>query len=445
MKNYLAYITADFVRLAAVTKNHKPGIIIREYETPLSPIGGVEEVSRSLKNLARENKVFAEHLILGIPRSQISMRHLSFPSHSDGEIRRMVHYELANLFPYKPEELVYDYSVIQKEADGSSRVLLAAAQKEAVLAHINLMRLAGLTVDAIEISTASLFNQLIEQKKHSQSCLLVYMDNGYLDLLQVNNQKLVFSRGIRCKMGDAAGCALKAVAETIAVNQDKGEEPVQKIILAGRQSGADRLIQGMKSLSACPVETEESITLSGGFLQHKNFHSLRLNLLPQEYRAQKEKQAGKKRVVLFALLLLFNALLAGNIIFFRLKNSRQYLKELNDRIKTLDSQTADAQNTVRKIQLMRDYHSDSALALGILSQLYGAATESIRITQLEISQRKQANGILIAGQASDSEAVLQFANNLKAGAVIKKTEISYIAKKGLSAENKVNFEIKASF
>lgn len=445
MRSCLIYFTADSVRLAAAAEDRKHGLQIREFETAISGLDDTESLPRFLETLAKENKIYPERVTVGLPRNRVSMRHLRFPSHSDGEIRRMVSYELTNLFPCKPEELLYDYSVIQKEAGGNSQVLLTVARKEDILSHVNLLRRAGLTVDAIEISSISLYNQLIEQKKASQDCLFIHLDNGYLDILQVSGQKLIFSRGMRFSKEDSLEDVLKAITTTFAVREDR-ENHIQKVILTGTEfSAGTELIRRLESALPCPVEIDQTITLSKGFLQRKSFHSLRIGLLPAEYMAQKEKQAGKRSLRLFIVLAAVNALLVGNIIFLKLKISRQYLMELKSEITTLDAQTSAAQNTVLKIQLLRRYRSESKMSLGIFSQLYRAIPENIRVTQLEILRGKQTNSIIISGQAPDSETVLQFAGNLKTSPVIQNTAISHITKKGPAAGNRVNFEIKAGF
>lgn len=445
MRSCLIYLTAHSVRLASAAENRKHGLQIREFETAISGPDDTESLGRFLETLAKENKIYPERVTLGLPRDRVSMRHLRFPSHNDGEIRRMVNYELTNLFPYKPEELLYDYSIIQKEAGGNSHVLLTVAKKEDILRHVNLLRRAGLTVDAIEISAVSLYNQLIEQKKALQDCLFIHLDNSYLDIIQVSGQRLIFSRGLSFGENRSSDDILKAITATFAVREGQ-ENHIQKVILAGKEiSATGELIRSLESALPCPVEIDETVTLSKGFLQRKSFHSLRIGLLPAEYKAQKEKQAGKRSLRLFAILAVINALLVGNIIFLRLKISRQYLTELKEEINTLDAKTSAAQNTVLKIQLLRRYRAESRMSLGIFSQLYRAIPENIRVSQLEILRGKQTNSIIIGGQAPDSETVLQFAGNLKESPAIQNTAISYITKKGPAAGNRVNFEIKAGF
>jgi len=51
----------------------------------------------------------------------------------------------------------------------------------------------------------------------------------------------------------------------------------------------------------------------------------------------------------------------------------------------------------------------------------------------------------MVGQAPGSEAVLKFANAMKAGGFIKKAQVSYITKRSVAGGQLVDFEIRAGF
>ena len=192
MKNTGIYITDEFVRFAQDNK---------EFQLKIASLSK-QELPHQLKKFIKENKIICENLILGIPRNQITIRYLNLPSVDNKEIKRMVEYELNNLFPYRQDELIYDQVLIATNPEGYSQVMLVACKREVILDELSLLKQAGLTPDSISISTVSLYNQyrqLLKTKRDVDNCLLINLEDSFLDIIILRQGNLSFSRGVKLR------------------------------------------------------------------------------------------------------------------------------------------------------------------------------------------------------------------------------------------------------
>ncbi len=311
MKNIVVYITGNLIRFCEAGESQdKPriaGINISSLKN--------EEISHAVRNLLKSNKIQPEYLILGIPRNQANIRYFSFPSLNDNEIRSMMEYDLSSKFAYKEDELVFDHAIIEKSANGFSRVILAAVPRDEILPKFSLLKHAGLVPDEAALSTVSLFNQLVNQKKPVEKCLLVYFDDGFVEILYVNKSTLEFSRAINFKANELDSLA-KEIKRTIIVLNTEGRL-IEKAIVGGKFPAVKEFIELLKKAVEVKVEIDDSLDTLKGFVQESG--PLKISLLPEEFKIRKVKEQRARSLVYLAILLFLNLSLIANIAFFKIK------------------------------------------------------------------------------------------------------------------------------
>src|SRR5690242_16154625 len=67
-----------------------------------------------------------------IPRKFAILKHISLPSQSDAEIKRMLNLQIGNHVPYSREDIVFDFQVVRRETNGYTKILLMIAHKDVV-------------------------------------------------------------------------------------------------------------------------------------------------------------------------------------------------------------------------------------------------------------------------------------------------------------------------
>jgi len=444
MKISSIYITGNFIRFsqAAASNKEKQGVALQR-QIDISALKE-EEILASLKNFLKQNKIISDYLVLGIPRTQVSIKFLEFPATDDREIRQMVEYEFNNLFPYKQEELVFDYSVIHKNPEGYSEVMLVAAQKEIIVKQLSLLKEAGLVPDRINLSTVSLYNQFSKLAKEGENYLLVHCDDNFAELVHISGQRVNFSRGVAFSYQESNENLIQVIEFTATILKDKGFS-IDQIILCAEGLNLESFALKLEEKSGYKVRIDNTLGVTNGFLAKNNGETLKINLLPQEFKIQKAKKDRRRAFIYFAALALLNLSLAANLIFLKMREKEEYLYLLNSEIKKIDTQASALERKMVKTQIIQSYLNSGRMKLALLSELYRLAPDGLYLTSLDISGQKSKGTMILTGQAKDSETVLRFGNTLKNSALITKTDVTYITKKKTALEQMVDFEIRSNF
>jgi len=438
MGNSAIYITNNSIRLTQADADKT----IKEYRLDITSIKK-EEIPSRLKAFLKENKIICENLTLYIPRHQVSVRYLNLPSVYDKEIEKMIEYELNSLFPYKPEELIFDDVVIERSPEGYSKVMLVAIQREVVLREISLLKQAGLVPEAVDISTVSLFNQFCEQKKESKNYLLINVEDGFLDFLVVHNQKLVFSRGVIFSQEESKQRLIKEVREIINIKATEGIG-IDRIALSGRGVDLKALHLGFEQDLSDKVELNETICVSNGL--KAKYDALNIDLLPEELKMQEVMGKRRMSVIYLVTLLALNVSLIASLSFLKIRQKQEYLYYLKSEIRKIGSESQQLQKKMLKAQILKGYSNSGRLTLGLLADLYRIAPSGLYLTYLEIRGQTPSGILLLTGQAQDTETVLKFTSLIKGSPLIDKADVNYIKKKQSQLkEEVVDFEIRCNF
>ena len=437
MKTSVIYLTDNLIRVTDTGENPDNP---RAAEINLSSLKK-EEIPHAIRNLLKTNKIQPEYLILGVPRTKVNIRYFSFPTINDNEIRSMMGYDLASRFAYKEDELVFDQAVIGKSEDGFSRVILAAVPRNEMLSEFSLLKHAGLIPDQAALSTVSLFNQLINQKKDLDKCLLVYFDDGFVEVIYVGLGMLQFSRAISFKAQELE-ILLQEIKRTLTVLNIEGKL-IEKVFVGGKSPVVSEFAESLKKIPGLNVEIDDSLDTLKGFFQESG--PVKLSLLPEEYKIRKVKEKRARSLVYLGILLLLNLSLIANIAFFKVKAKDGYLYALKAEIKKIESRAVVLQKKMVKARALREYINSGKMKLGLLSEIYRSAPEGVLLSSLDISGNKGQGIIVLIGQAPDPESVLKFTNTLKSSAFIQKTDVNYINKRKLPGQSASDFEIRAGF
>ncbi|MCX5702571.1 MAG: pilus assembly protein PilM [Candidatus Omnitrophica bacterium] len=438
------YITNKSIRFVQSVKAKKGQAILKEERMEI-PSAQENDLGNIIKSYLRGKNITTDYLVLGIPRTQVSIKSLNLPTINDNEIRNMVEFELNNLFPYKAEELTYDHAVIHKGTDNYSRIILVAAPKEDIAKQVSLLRKAGLTPDSINISTISLLNQFLEEKREPLNYLLINLDDGFMEMVFISAGKLELSRGIGLSIRQGREDILKEIESTVTILEDKAYK-IDKIILSAKAQDLQGLAKSLEQALPYQVEIDNTFDVLKGFALHKNGKTLKINLLPEEFKIQKAKNERRRSLLIFAALLLLNLSLIANIFYFGVKAKRGYLSLLRTELQNIYPEATLLQNKMLNLQVAKNYINSGRLTLGLLSELYSASPEGIKLSSLDITSQKSPGNIAIEGQAKNSEIVYRFADALRGSPLIKKADVSFVSKVNPQAsEQSVNFEIKAIF
>ncbi|MCG8430568.1 MAG: PilN domain-containing protein, partial [Candidatus Omnitrophica bacterium] len=396
-----------------------------------------------IKEFIRKNRINPRYLVLGIPRSQVSVRYLNLPTLKEEELKRMVDYEVTGLFPCKPQELIYDHVLIDKASDGYSRIMLVAARKSFLNGVCETLKNAGLIPDAVSVSTFSLYHQFIRRHRPDAAYLVVYHDTRHLELMLIENKKPVFSRAFPLGEKETPESICRKIKETVIILQTKG---FRIDMIVARVPGAGRLEQMLREETGREVETDDTLDPAEGLLGARRDFRHAVNLVPVEFKHTKRVKKSKRAFLYFGLLLFVNLTFAVNIVMVRKKVRSEYLGWLESEIARIEKPASRIQQRIEDMRLLQHSLTSGRLSLALLAEVYRLAPEEMSLTLLEITHEETGGRITLKGSAQSSQETLAFAQELKQSAFITAAEVSYIRKNArVSGKRAVSFEVRAQF
>ncbi len=443
MKHTAIYKTGNFIRIAQAKTNKDNHRLFKEYQLNIASFKQ-EEIPHRLKAFLKENRLNHESLTLNIPRAQVSVRYLNFPSVNKKEIRKMAELEIKRLFPCKPEELVFDEAIVETKPDGYSGVMLVAVQREIILRELSLLKQAGVTPEAVSVSTISLFNQFCERKKDAGNYLLVNLEDNLADILVIQKHKLVFSRGIFFKPPEQEQRLIKGIKEIINLKMTRGIG-IDRIIVSGRGVDLKGLALVLEQALEFRVDVDETPSVVRSACLSDKHNILNINLMPEEDKIQRNLSKKRRSILYLITLLLLNASLIANLLFLNIKDKEDYLYFLKTEIGKIERDAELLQEKIIRTRVLKSQLNSGKLSLGLLTELYRIAPPGVHLTSLEIRNQSFSGMFILAGQAEDAQAVLRFGSLIKDSALIKQADINYITKRQSKSGEVVEFEIRSTF
>ncbi|MBI2327016.1 type IV pilus assembly protein PilM [Candidatus Curtissbacteria bacterium] len=130
-----------------------------ETESPVD----LEKVAEAVKAARSSAKVNSRHCMVSIIESQVVTRMIQMPALTDKELSAAIHWEAEQYIPLPLKDVNLQYKVIlrpDKSTSGKMDVLLIAAPKRVISKYLNIVKMAGLEIGALETESAALSRAL---------------------------------------------------------------------------------------------------------------------------------------------------------------------------------------------------------------------------------------------------------------------------------------------
>jgi type IV pilus assembly protein PilM len=126
----------------------------------LNPKLGEEEKIRQIARLGMEKEIAGYPVNIGVSGESVIVRYINLPKMSSEEVRQSLTYEAQQYIPFKIEEVIFDYHILEPESEDGKRmkILLVAAKKRAIMEFIQVIQKAGLKPKLIDVNAFSLIN-----------------------------------------------------------------------------------------------------------------------------------------------------------------------------------------------------------------------------------------------------------------------------------------------
>jgi hypothetical protein len=110
----------------------------------------------AIKEFVDANGLAGDQFYTVIPRHEITARIIDLPSHDPDEIAGMVALNAEEFVPFAADDLTTAFTVLDRAAAGTSKVLAAVVHQDVLHAHLKTLREAGIAPRQVLLSTACL-------------------------------------------------------------------------------------------------------------------------------------------------------------------------------------------------------------------------------------------------------------------------------------------------
>ncbi|MCQ9207480.1 MAG: pilus assembly protein PilM [Omnitrophica bacterium] len=419
------------------------------------------EISSALARLFETHRITEKKVFLNIPRHLVMARVLHLPSVKDAELKSMIRMEAVKQMPYREEDIIIGYKVIEKLKDGYSDVFLAVSQAETINRFINIAKNAGLTPEKIALSSESLAAWHVARsemsgKKKELNPGLINIDSGRVDIGMIEEGKLTFSRAFfyDANSPEAMRKASDEIKQSVMIYQKERNRKVDKLLLSGaggRVKAIEPILREESAFSTESIAQSDGMELAENAdkaLEEASFieliglalksEDIKIDLLPREMAENKElavfKKALTKTLVLFGcVVLVFLGVLAQKLFY-----KSGLLRTLNLRIKTMEPEVTKAKKMKGDLKIIRNEIRKKPLAIDILSEIYKVTPSGITFGLIDYESNKS---LVLRGSAPTLQGVVKFIKILENSQYFENVKLKYTTKRKRAGVEKIDFEM----
>jgi Tfp pilus assembly protein PilN len=417
-----------------------------------------DDLRQEINLFFRTNGLSRESILLGLPRGDIVLRYLDFPSEVTDNLEQVIRYQVQSFEPTEEDRFYYDYAIL----NGSTRqkrlrVMLVTIRKNRLDEPLRLLQDLDIHPVGIINSSIGLANIFLHAHKplKGKTFLLADVKGTSLELMVLRNGELLYSREVSGEGGaNWKDLFLKEVNDAVSAIQLAPDETVDKIVLAGESSevalhelqdliGDCELFRksvGFSTTVENTVHLQAAASCIGlAFSAQERNPAIGVNLLPGDLRMRQTRWAYVPTVILGLIIF---ALLAG-LGFHQTTQNRKLIVELereiqalSDPVKTVQELQAEAERLEEQVKLIEGLMHGDDKNLEILQEL----TE-ILPSDTFLRNYSNRNGVIqiigLSGSSSDLVPKLEQSSHLRD--VVQRGTIARDAQTG---KDRFTFEAK---
>lgn len=325
------------------------------------------ELQHKIKNFLKKNRVTRYQCSLALARRDVVLRHLELPKETEGNLDKVVEYQLLNLLPSEDETISYDYvSTKQDSKSDTIQVTIFIVLQSILDKYLNFCQQLGVRVDRVVPLSVAIANYYLESPISSKKSIALagFLATSSGELVGLSNQDLQSSRELTFLTENLTE-ALKKEGELF---QGQAHLPIGEplnLFLLGEvpeqlRSNDNLIIHrlpypvGFQARSAPKSDNKNSegvlpsvLSATSGF--NKNM-PISLNLLPSDQRVQHSVWEWIPTYILLGI----NLLLLIALVFRGSFQQQDYLSQVAGEVARLEPKVKQARAIESKLSGWRD-------------------------------------------------------------------------------------------
>lgn len=424
-----------------------------------------QDITRDVIEVFQAAGYRREPVILGLASSYAASRFLKIPTQDPAEIPKIISLQASAYLPYAAGELVTGYQVVSAGEDGYADIHIVMVPRSVLdpyLEAFKKLKPASLHIHLSAYGIAHCFEALRPEQKE---CVMVMdRDTDRVEMAVLENHKVLVNHFAQLSeiresaerfFIDELGKIQKLIREEVGASR-----AVKKIYIFSTElpaapswpGGIDGAGQSVETLSARDLpfhckDRDALERLGRSFIPLMGFGLKNtdetLNLVPEETRhgIQKKRmvRAMAWRAVAFAAVFM----VFGLATIRNMDDKMMRLEQIRSELTALESEGHVLTALEKRLRWQEKRIRGKGLIADLLYEIHHLAPASLFLSRLEVEEEKET---VIAGQAQDLNAVLNFVAQLEKSAVFKNhaIKIRYATRRATPAGDVTDFEIACS-
>ncbi|PIR66193.1 MAG: hypothetical protein COU52_00220 [Candidatus Omnitrophica bacterium CG10_big_fil_rev_8_21_14_0_10_43_8] len=402
-----------------------------------------------------------------LPRQFVTVRFLRLPSVNESEIEKMLEFEAIKQLPFSGQDIVTGHITLSADEKGYSRVMLAAAQKDVIEKHQQILKAIGIAPDKLCLSTEAVLNFFLFTSRINQDqktlYLLVDVDSASTELIISRGRDILFTRsfshGAIALYDSGALTRVRQWADTLKEHIKLSYVAFKKEYTATDVKVAKIVVTGgvSKFFSQIDNNLSKEFGVSVEFLDARQQAShdkpvsltavlgvalsadkIKMNLLPQEIKLATERKKEKSEIfkfysLVFAILCCIIIVIGGRFLCKQL-----YINHLGRQLAQLKPYAQKAAALSDKIKIIRRQSGEGDTALGMLAELYAIIPNGLKISNFSLNDD---GSIVLRGNCDSMALIFSAVSALEASENFKNAKLVSANKRRIAQAETVDFNI----
>ncbi len=364
----------------------------------------------------------------GLPRRVVTMRSVNMPAVGDEELKGILDYEVERHVPFPPEEVRYDFQVLERDAEKAT-VLLAAARKDEIDRRLALLQEAGIKPTALGVSTFASVNTLLYNQERGAEPLSAIIDlrDGEAELGLAQKGILRSARYVTLGQSAPLDVLVPEIFALLAPLEVNGGQRVGRISVSGTGAGRGDLLHHLAERTGLATEflhpfrrinahgVDPQVAHSLGAAVGLALHGLvplplDIDLLPKELAPPRRDPSLAMALRLTTLIVVLGlAYLVNGAI-----RERRALADLTAKLHQVQTEAARVEQLkgevgtlAGQIATLQTIDQEETRKLDVLRELVQILPKGVVLTLFSVEKREARIGGTITGSASDLISILE--------------------------------------
>ncbi len=346
--------------------------------------------------------------VLIIPAYQCTTKYAFLPSTDPAEIEKMLEFELSNIVPYNTQPWSWDFSIIGRQEDEASKVLIVLSPLSIIDRYIHNLLSLGIRPNVITVN-AVFYNLLLKKDKTSlelNPMAYFYPNNDYLDFFVIQNRQVTFLRGARLKgkLCEKTRFVEAEIQRSLSMLKENrfANWPNKLITINVNNSAVDfgKIVERVTGVSVEEIESatlfgenssiiERLTTISSDDYLSSSSEKDQISLLPRFLKQKLRRRKKRRQMILHALKVCFVLLLAFLCLKTSIWRKNRLLLRYEQRLSAISPMAEKLQFLKQQLDIIQSQLQSNVSTLDIVSELYRVLPKDVTVHYLSIEREKK--------------------------------------------------------